>query len=856
MSRRGQAWARQAAAARAAQSIPPPPLQIVGEPPEEPAPLSKPPEAADTLRLDQDTLPPARECPPEAQEGPQSDACGEEGRDCRRERGAAREATPATQGARPITYSRGTSKTDNHPQRRTAATFADFVAAIDADRSPKKGGAYIASAFNGDGRRCAKGALPRRWLPLDLDWVDPTAEPAVLEWVARFSACVWRTHSATDERPKLRVLIELDRDADDAECRHLGAVLTALLERQFPNQIISDPLVWPLHQPNYTPPVDVRVHEFKGAPLPADEYLRQPVLAVPTKKSDGKGAQTRQNGASSIINRTEPLPLLEGFEDAPADLLEALRYCDCDNRASWIAVLHALKAEQIDRERDEVEGGIPSTGVDMRELGRAWSELSPKFDADYFDRLWGSLNPTRTGIGAIFRATGRAEPRISDPVKAFKVEQDDTVPVNREPLPPLPDPPPGVVAEMVRWIIDNSYRQQPELALLGVLVAMSACCGGVYALPDGMRINLYGLGLVGTGLGKDIVLRSAIHVAHEAGAKCVGRPASGEGLQDEVIEAGDFGQLLLTIDEAGHYLGGDSAKVPAHIKSAAEVMLRLFSDSAGTHITRPKAGSQSKAIRHPGTALLGFSTPSVLGVNLTEESIGSGLLGRILLLRGREEAQPQTRISSCDFPRTVKEWANTVRAMSAFERDPDGIAITYETGVDDELASLTMRLYKAELEAKDERQRNVLRRSVEKVKRVAGVLAVAVDPAKPVMTIASVRWAEEFVIACNAHLLDFIGVDMVGTGTLADAARIRATVFKILEGKISAKTVTETELVRNGWAPRSLVLRHSKLAAEQFNKAIDHLVQADEAEVNVFKEMKSASGRAASGIRLRRAPAE
>ena len=124
------------------------------------------------------------------------------------------------------------------------------------------------------------------------------------------------------------------------------------------------------------------------------------------------------------------------------------------------------------------------------------------------------------------------------------------------------------------------------------------------------------------------------------------------------------------------------------------------------------------------------------------------------------------------------------------------------------------------------------------------------------MTIASVRWAEEFVIACNAHLLDFIGVDMVGTGTLADAARIRATVFKILEGKISAKTVTETELVRNGWAPRSLVLRHSKLAAEQFNKAIDHLVQADDAEVNVFKEMKSASGRAASGIRLRRAPAE
>jgi len=62
---------------------------------------------------------------------------------------------------------------------------------------------------------------------------------------------------------------------------------------------------------------------------------------------------------------------------------------------------------------------------------------------------------------------------------------------------------PGVVADAVQWIGDISHRPQPELALLSSLTALSACMGGAYALPDGGRCNLYSVGVVDTGMGKD-----------------------------------------------------------------------------------------------------------------------------------------------------------------------------------------------------------------------------------------------------------------------------------------------------------------------------------------------------------------
>ena len=63
-------------------------------------------------------------------------------------------------------YSLGRDVYDHTPRQVSVASFSELVAVLDTTRSPKKDGArYIAGAFNGNGKRCADGALRAGGLP-------------------------------------------------------------------------------------------------------------------------------------------------------------------------------------------------------------------------------------------------------------------------------------------------------------------------------------------------------------------------------------------------------------------------------------------------------------------------------------------------------------------------------------------------------------------------------------------------------------------------------------------------------------------------------------------------------------------
>jgi hypothetical protein len=129
-----------------------------------------------------------------------------------------------------ITLSYGKSITDNHPVRVELPDFAALARRLELPKNrakDKKTAGYICGRFNGDGRRCAEGVEPRRWLPLDLDQIAAERLPDARMWMTRFSGVGWSTHSSTPEAPRERVLIELDRDADREECIAIGRVLTA-----------------------------------------------------------------------------------------------------------------------------------------------------------------------------------------------------------------------------------------------------------------------------------------------------------------------------------------------------------------------------------------------------------------------------------------------------------------------------------------------------------------------------------------------------------------------------------------------------------------------------------------------------
>ncbi len=193
-------------------------------------------------------------------------------------------------------YSRGRNIHDAQPQRRTVATFATFVDALDRDRAARKGGAaYVCGPLNGTGHRCAEGAEPRRWVALDLDRIDAELLPEVRMWFAARSGCAWPTHSSKPDAPRERVILELDRDATRAECLHVGAVLARDLAAEFGDAILLDESTFRGEQPVFVPPAGVTLARFSGDPLPVDAYLAEPV-----PQDTRQDAPERPTGAARI----------------------------------------------------------------------------------------------------------------------------------------------------------------------------------------------------------------------------------------------------------------------------------------------------------------------------------------------------------------------------------------------------------------------------------------------------------------------------------------------------------------------------------------------------------------------------
>lgn len=201
-------------------------------------------------------------------------------------------------------FSYGRNVNDNHPKQVKVADFDGFIAWLDQNRAELKDGApYLCGSVNDDGRRCADGALPRRWLPVDLDRIAPETLVAVRGWFGRFSACRWPTHSSKPDAPRERVILELDRDASRNECIQIGRALLHDLTEKYGSAVWGDESTFRNEQPIFLPPTGATLARFNGDPLNVDRYLeaaRQlpadaPERPTGAERGAGKATQGRRN---------------------------------------------------------------------------------------------------------------------------------------------------------------------------------------------------------------------------------------------------------------------------------------------------------------------------------------------------------------------------------------------------------------------------------------------------------------------------------------------------------------------------------------------------------------------------------
>ena len=377
----------------------------------------------------------------------------------------------------------------------------------------------------------------------------------------------------------------------------------------------------------------------------------------------------------------------------------------------------------------------------------------------------------------------------------------------------------GVMADLTEGIIASSIKPQPTLAAAGALAGMAAGVPHQYCLMGGSRISLYSLILAPTSTGKNDIEQSATKIATDCGSAIIsGSYSSGQGVEDH-IKAIVGKPHLMHMPEAAHVLqcySSDSRSNAPHITFLFSVLLEL-SNSRGTYKTRLLANTPSVNMPSPSFNFLAASTPEKMGAVITPENISEGLINRLLFFIG--DSRPR---ANYDHTHELQYTDRVQKAMSVL--DPaslDDIVVE----ISPEAKRLRVK-YGEEYDemGNDDTSRALFGRSLEKVMKVAGTLAVWDVMPTPRIEAEHMEYAKYYVDMSNRNLVEFKDRYMFGSTVQRNADLVLKTIKGVLS-ITGAKSLRASEwaLIRNGYAPRSVVLRRSKLEVKALDDAMYHL---------------------------------
>nr|WP_180205616.1 DUF3987 domain-containing protein [Pseudomonas sp. SbOxS1]NYU05753.1 DUF3987 domain-containing protein [Pseudomonas sp. SbOxS1] len=399
----------------------------------------------------------------------------------------------------------------------------------------------------------------------------------------------------------------------------------------------------------------------------------------------------------------------------------------------------------------------------------------------------------------------------------------------------FPAPYPGPMADAVAAGLEAAHKRQPELTTMGVLSSMAASCGSFYRQQNGSRLNLYFLGIAKTGTGKDVPLRLAKQIGRLGNAKLIGAPGSGQGLEDALVSNI---ATYCAVDEIAHFFSAmNDAKASNYERANGRKLLELFSASGDEYETRALAGKEARIVQNPAFNLIGFTTPEKLGTAFNPDDFADGLAGRILFVFTNNNPPARRVRKPIELPVSVKRTAMQVENGLVYLQSMGGIVINISDDAEGMLDVLLAEFDRRGRAVDSPWESALCVRSLEKVERIAGVLAVWDNPAKPVISLGHVEWAAQFVRASNAAVLSFVEEFMHSGDEQKNAA---ALMGMLLDGKTKPKPDRKGEIAASdaGWVPRSALMRRSDLCKKDFDAAIAYLMARDEIESGLFGDKR------------------
>ena len=389
---------------------------------------------------------------------------------------------------------------------------------------------------------------------------------------------------------------------------------------------------------------------------------------------------------------------------------------------------------------------------------------------------------------------------------------------------------PGFISEFTDWVLTQSSRPNPIIALAAGVSLQGHMIGRKVRDKSGNRSNLYMALLAPSGAGKQApqdCIKKLLAITDQQHAYG-GKVASDSALADALME---HPAKLFIWDEFGRFLDKmKEKKGGTHMQAVQEVLLELW--NATSILWKHKALADrrnNREINQPCASFFGLTVADSFWSGLEQQHMTDGFAARILVIdAGKQKPKRNDDKEELPPPQSLIETAMFWKNFQPGGGDLSGVNPMPQVIPETDRAKAIFRDLLDQQDAHtQEPAASVWSRAIEKAKRLAMIYACSADREAPVIDTAAASWGCRFAAYTTRSFLSSAAQEITPDD-----------IFHAAKKRVQDAIRKQTAIGHA--ATRSYILRTAGVRAQMRDEVIAHLLECGDI---VESERENSRGR-------------
>ena len=214
--------------------------------------------------------------------------------------------------------------------------------------------------------------------------------------------------------------------------------------------------------------------------------------------------------------------------------------------------------------------------------------------------------------------------------------------------------PPGLVGEIMDWIVDGARRPSRMLALGPALATVGTLMGRNVSGPTGSATHLYVVGLAPSGAGKDHPLQAIGKILKASTCGYLVGPSEFMSMSSIINYLQRQALSVCAMDEFGAFLRKlNNKNSSTHEMGISKILRSIWGISFGDYMTPEWAGRASVEIQRPCMSIYGVSTAEEYFESMQNADIRNGFLNRFLVFSTNTKPAPRAPLHDGEVPKEL-----------------------------------------------------------------------------------------------------------------------------------------------------------------------------------------------------------